>query len=60
MKNFKSPNLKVLDLSYNKINNINSFEDFSKKEQKIETILLNNNEINNADVFKKRIYTKKK
>ena len=56
LKNFKSPNLKVLDLSYNKINNINSFEDFSKKEQKIETILLNNNEINNADVFKKKIF----
>jgi hypothetical protein len=56
LKSFKSPNLKVLDLSYNKINNINPFKDFSKKEQKIETILLNNNEINNADVFKKKIF----
>ena len=56
LKNFKSPNLKVLDLSYNKIENINPFKDFSKKEQKIETILLNNNEINNADVFKKKIF----
>ena len=56
LKNFKSPNLKVLDLSYNKIENINPFKDFSKNEQKIEKILLNNNEIGNADVFKKKIF----
>ena len=48
MKNFKSPNLKVLDLSYNKIENIYPFKDFSKNEQKIEKILLNNNEIGNV------------
>jgi hypothetical protein len=56
LKNLKSPNLKFVDLSFNKINNINSFKDFSKKEQKIETILLNNNEINNADIFKVKIF----
>ena len=28
----------------------------SKKEKKIETILLNNNNISNADVFKKKIF----
>ena len=56
LKNFKTPNLKLLDLSFNKINDVNSFEDFSKKEQKIERINLNNNEIRNANIFKKRIF----
>ena len=56
LKNFKSPNLQLLDLSFNKINDINSFEDLSKKEQKIETILLNNNKISNADIFKVKIF----
>jgi len=56
LKNFNSPNLKLLDLSFNKIIDIISFKEFSQKEQKIETILLNNNEIKNADIFKKKIF----
>jgi len=56
LKNFNSPNLKLLDLSFNKIIDINSFKEFSQKEQKIETILLNNNEIKDADIFKKKIF----
>ena len=52
----KYPKLKVLDLSYNKIEDISPFEEYSKNEQKIETILLNNNKISNADIFKKKIF----
>ena len=56
LKNFKSPNLKLVDFSFNKIENINSFKEFSEKKQKLETILLNNNKISNADIFKKKIF----
>ena len=52
----KYPKLKVLDLSYNKIEDISPFEEYSKNEQKIETILLYNNNISNADIFKKKIF----
>ena len=52
----KYPKLKFLDLSYNKIEDITPFEQYSKNEQKIETILLNNNKISNADIFKKKIF----
>jgi hypothetical protein len=55
-KNFKSPNLKLVDFSFNKIENINSFKEFSEKKQKLETILLNNNKISNADIFKVKIF----
>ena len=56
LRNFKSPKLKYLDLSYNKINDITAFKQISQKEQKIEVILLNNNKINNADIFKNKIF----
>ena len=56
VKNFKSPNLKLVDFSFNKIENINSFKEFSEKKQKLETILLNNNKISNADIFKVKIF----
>jgi hypothetical protein len=56
LKNFKSPNLKLVDFSFNKIENINSFKEFSEKKQKLETILLNNNKISNADIFKVKIF----
>ena len=53
-----NPKVKKLNLSFNKINNINVFEDISKKNKDLEVILLNNNEIENADVFKKKIFKK--
>ena len=57
LNNLKCPKLKFLDLSHNNIWNINnSFKEYSKKEQKLETILLNDNKISNADVFKKKIF----
>ena len=42
LKNFK--NLKKVDLSFNKINNINELKSISKYNNKIEKLYLNNND----------------
>lgn len=56
LEKLKTPNLQVLDLSYNKINNINPFKKFSQTKQKIKKIYLNNNNIEDADIFKEKIF----
>ena len=58
LKYMNSPGLKKLDLSFNDINNINVFEEISKKNKDLEVILLNNNKIENADIFKKKLFEK--
>lgn len=54
LEKLKFPQLKHLDLSFNKIEDLSPFKKYSKNEQKIETILLNNNNISNADIFKEK------
>jgi surface protein len=47
------PNLKEIDLSSNKIKDVNSFEEILKKDKEIRYINLDENEIEKIDVFKK-------
>lgn len=54
LKNFKK--LKVIDLSFNKINNINVLENISKTNNKIEKLYLNGNMIKNVEILKKNIF----
>ena len=48
--------LKVIDLSFNKINNINALESLSKTNNKLEKLYLNNNMIKNVEILKKNIF----
>lgn len=54
LKNFK--NLKKVDLSFNKINNINELKSISKYNNKIEKLYLNNNMIKDVKILKENIF----
>ena len=58
LKNIDAPGLKKIDLSFNKIFDIKVFKDVVDKCKEIEHINLRNNEIENADVFKEKIFRK--
>ena len=58
LKNFKSPKLKKIDLSFNKLNDISVFKEISENNKNIEIINLNDNLIKNADIFKQKIFPK--
>jgi surface protein len=53
IKEMIMPNLKEIDLSSNKIKDVNSFEEILKKDKEIRYINLDENEIEKIDVFKK-------
>ena len=58
MKDFNSPKLKKIGLSFNEIVDINVFKDIAQKSPEVEFIDLNNYLIKIADVFKEKIFEK--
>ena len=54
----KAPNLKKLGLSFNSINDISKIDKIASNLTNLEVLDLSNNQIENADILKKKIFEK--
>ena len=61
IKEFKSPKLKIIDLSFNKINDITPLEDIIKNNEKLENINFSHNEVKKINIndFKENVLYKR-
>ena len=57
---FNAPKLKKLDLSYNQITNVNCFRSAAPALPNLEILLLDSNNINNANMIDQRLFPKLK
>ena len=56
LNNFQLSEIKIIDLSYNKIVKLDSLKDLALKATNLERLFLNNNSIKKADILKKKIF----